>query len=472
MNMSELIESLQRDLAAAQERKRRAKAEAEAILDGAKAAGRANLTAEEDKRCETLFSAVDAAKADERSLESKLARAREAQAEDDAADAKARESHPTGAGLPGGSSTHTLSGSVVHNRATDSQPWVRSSDGRPAAVERSQAFASHPVVADEIARNRGRDEHTIATFGGLGQMIRSLSTTSGSSLVPTIWASNIIDRARNAAQVVAAGAEFVPMDSKVLQIGRLTADPTTIWHTEGGTITASDPTFDNVQLVAKTLSCLTVASLEFLQDAKNADQVVEAAIGQAMGLAIDDAALFGGVTAGGEGINQPSPPSPLGILANLLANASSSVLGSGANGTTITVATPWNELLDTYYTPQQNNETPTAILMNAKMAQKYAKTYDTLGQPLRRPPVLDNTPILTTNQIPSFTQGTMTNIATDIFCGDFRQVLIGNRMDVTVQVLTERYAELGQVGILSTWRGDIALARPRAMCVYRYIGGS
>jgi HK97 family phage major capsid protein len=109
--------------------------------------------------------------------------------------------------------------------------------------------------------------------------------------------------------------------------------------------------------------------------------------------------------------------------------------------------------------------------MNAKMQQKYSMTYDTLGQPLRKPDALNSVPWLTTNQIPSFTQGTMANIATDIFCGDFRQVLVGTRMDVSVQILTERYSELGQIGILSTWRGDVALARPRSMCVYRYIGG-
>jgi HK97 family phage major capsid protein len=289
--------------------------------------------------------------------------------------------------------------------------------------------------------------------------------------VPTIWSANIIDRARNAAVVMQAGAEVVPMDSKVLQVGRLTTDPTPLWLAEGGTRTGSDPAFDSVSLTAKTLTALTVASLEFLQDAVDADTVVEEAIGKAMGLAIDYAALWGGVTSGGEGINQPTPPSPQGILANLLANAATSVLGSGANGTALTPATPWNELLTTFYTPQTYNEVPNAVLMNAKMQQKYSMTYDTLGQPLRKPDALNSVPWLTTNQIPSFTQGTMANIATDIFCGDFRQVLVGTRMDVSVQILTERYSELGQIGILSTWRGDVALARPRSMCVYRYIGG-
>jgi HK97 family phage major capsid protein len=347
--------------------------------------------------------------------------------------------------------------------------WTRE-DGRAAAVGRDQPMASHEVVADIVARDPGR--RVTETYSGVGQLVRALSTTGSSAIVPTVWGASIIDRARNAAQVVAAGAETIPMDSKTLQLGRLTTDPTTAWLAEGGTRAASDPVFDSVTLTAKTLTCLTVASIEFLQDAVNADQVVEDAIGSAMGLAIDYAALFGGVTAGGEGINQPSPPSPLGILANLLANAASSVLGSAANGTTITATTPWNELLDLWYTPQQYNETPNAILVNAKMAQKYAKSYDTTGPRLGLPPALANVPFLTTNQIPSFTQGTMANIATDIFAGDFRLVLVGQRLDLTIQVLTERYAELGQVGVLATFRGDVQLARPRAMAVYRYIGGS
>jgi HK97 family phage major capsid protein len=352
----------------------------------------------------------------------------------------------------------------------DGPVWVREHDQRPAAVGRSERMADNAIVAEMMARDPGRA--LTETYSGVGQMVRALSTTGASAIVPLGWGASIIDRARNASRVVEAGAETVPMDQKQLNIGRLTSDPVPVWLAEGGTRTASDPNFDSVSLVAKTLSCLTVASIEFLQDAVNANAVVEQAIGEAMGTAIDFAALFGGVTAGGEGVNQPSPPSPRGILAALLADAPSSVLGGAGNGTAITAGTPWNELLATWFFPQTFNEQPTAILYNAKMAQKYAQTYDSTGQPLNLPPALSGVPLLVTNQINSFTQGTMTNIATDIFAGDFRQVLIGQRMDITVQTLTERYAELGQVGILATFRGDVALARPRAMAVYRYIGGT
>jgi hypothetical protein len=33
-------------------------------------------------------------------------------------------------------------------------------------------------------------------------------------------------------------------------------------------------------------------------------------------------------------------------------------------------------------------------------------------------------------------------------------VLIGQRMDFTVQTMVERYAELGQIGIIAHWRGE------------------
>lgn len=44
-------------------------------------------------------------------------------------------------------------------------------------------------------------------------------------------------------------------------------------------------------------------------------------------------------------------------------------------------------------------------------------------------------------------QGTMANRATDLFVGDFTQLLIGQRLGITIQVLTERYAEYGQMGL-------------------------
>jgi HK97 family phage major capsid protein len=237
--------------------------------------------------------------------------------------------------------------------------------------------------------------------------------------------------------------------------------------------------FDAVVLTATTLSALVVGSLEWFMDADGVDQVVSEAIAKAVATQIDLVSLFGQVTTGAEqtasGNNMlPSgglpSPAPKGILATLLASASSSVLGSAANGTPQTAATFYGEVLDTIYTPRNFNEAPNALLWPSRLAQIYAKAADTTNQPLRQPPDVEQIQKFITNQIPSgFTQGTATLQMSDLFVGDFTQLLVGQRLGFTVQTLTERYAELGQIGIVAHWRGDIGVARPRSFAVYRYL---
>ena len=52
----------------------------------------------------------------------------------------------------------------------------------------------------------------------------------------------------------------------------------------------------------------------------------------------------------------------------------------------------------------------------------------------------------------------------DVFAGDWTQLIIGQRLGFTVQTLVEQYAGQ-QIGILAHWRGDVALTRPHAFGV-------
>lgn len=351
--------------------------------------------------------------------------------------------------------------------------WCRVSDGLRATVRAGDRFADHPAVRAGTRTSRGRDDAITDAHGDIGGQIRAaVSTSSGAAIVPTRWLGDIIDRARNLSAVLSAGAQIVPMDAKTVQIGRVTGDPTAAFRAEGATITPTDPTIDNVTLDAKTLSALTVVSLEFLQDAQNAGQVVTDVIAQAIALQLDLVALFGGMTTGNEGFSLATPPNPRGILATLLASAPSSVLGGATNGTAQTTGSYWNEVLDTIYTVRDFNESPNSIIWNSKLARQYAKSYATDGQPLLVPGDVTALQRFMSNQINSFTAGTMTSRATDLFAGDFSQLLIGQRLDLSVQVLTERYADSGQVGLVAHWRGDVQLARPRAFAVYRYLQGA
>ena len=158
------------------------------------------------------------------------------------------------------------------------------------------------------------------------------------------------------------------------------------------------------------------------------------------------------------------------MLPSLLADSSTSVLGGAANGTAQTAGTFWNEIIDTALQPTLFNETPNAILWSPVMRKYYAKTYASDNQPLQRPPILDQFQFLPTNEIPaSFTQGTATTSMSDVFAGDWRQLIIGQRLGFTVQTLVERYAEARANRHRRSLEGDVALTRPRAFSVYRYL---
>lgn len=88
------------------------------------------------------------------------------------------------------------------------------------------------MVDDYRRALKDAERVVVEQHGSLGNLVRSMSTTSGSAIVPTIWAGNIIDRARKASAVLKAGAQVVPMDAKTVQIGRITADPTAAFRTE------------------------------------------------------------------------------------------------------------------------------------------------------------------------------------------------------------------------------------------------
>lgn len=229
--------------------------------------------------------------------------------------------------------------------------FIRLSDGRPAAVERGASFLDHPVVPEARARQAAREAAIVGQHGNLGMLLRAMTDSSGSAIVPTIWSSQIIDRARNLAAVTRAGAQLVPMEAKTVQIGRLTGDPTAAFRGEGDEIDASDPTFDNVTLEAKTMSALVVGSLEWFQDAPNAEDVVVEAIAKAVALQLDLVCLFGGMEDGDEGFDLATPPNPRGILASLLADAESSVLGGEENGTAQTEGSFYDEVVQAILHP-------------------------------------------------------------------------------------------------------------------------
>lgn len=275
--------------------------------------------------------------------------------------------------------------------------------------------------------------------------------SAGGNLVPTFLGAELIDLARNETVCLQAGAQVVPMETSVQNVAKWAGDATVAWRSENAAITPTDSTIGLIQLKAQSLSCLTQVSRELVEDATAGGSVgdaIKAAFAKSFAVKLDYAALYGSGTV----------PEPRGIK-NTSGITTSSM---GANGAALT---NWDPIVDAVGGLQDNNETPNAIVMAPRSQRSLGKLKDTQNRYLTPPTILDGIGQYVTNQVPiNLTQGS-SNLASDVIVGDFHQLIIGVRTQLTISVLAERYADAGAIAFLGWYRADVAVARPKAFSV-------
>lgn len=316
--------------------------------------------------------------------------------------------------------------------------------------------------AVRVLRNTDRLSETECRGISLGDVTRAMITgartdaerralaegtnSAGGYTVPTPLATWFIDRLRAQSVAVRAGAMTVPMDSQTLAIARLETDPTIGWRAENATVASGDPTFGRVLLTAKSLAGIVKISRELLMDTANAGAMIEQALAKAMALEIDRAALWGDGTSN----------APTGV-AN---TAGINTVSMGTNGAALTT---YGKLFDAIYEMQLDNAAdPSAMVMHPRTNLTLAKFEDSVGNPRGIPEMIARIPRLVTSAAPiNQTKGTATNASSIVF-GDFRQLFIGLRENITIQMLDQLYAADGQVALLVHARVDVQLAQPSA----------
>jgi len=277
----------------------------------------------------------------------------------------------------------------------------------------------------------------------------SIGTPSaGGFAVPEALSSRIIDRARNQARVLQAGALTVPMESNTLKLARVVGDPTAAWKVENAQASASDMTLEAVTFTVRTLISIVKASVELVEDADQIDDTIESALASALSLELDRVSLRGSGTA----------PEPRGIR-----NQTGVTIQSlGANGATPTYA----NFSTAVQTVRENNGEPNAAIIAPRTAGTLDRLVDSTGQPLRAPTSYEELRILTSAQIPvNLTQGTSVDTS-EAYVGDWSSLLIGVRRSITIEV--SRQASTGgesafdrlQVHIRAYLRADVQLSTP------------
>lgn len=267
---------------------------------------------------------------------------------------------------------------------------------------------------------------------------------SGGYLTPEVLGAEVIDRLRNVGRTFEAGVRVVPMTSDQLMFARLTAGVTPDWKSEGNAITDKSMTFDRVTLKVKTLPLLVKISQELFDDlSPQAASVIEDEMTKALALELDRVILRG------SGVD----PEPLGILNQT--GVTQQLLAT--NGAT---PTGYKDIATAISTIRQNNLEPTAVILNAKTAGYYDGLTDSTGQPLQKPPSVDQLKFLVSNQVPSnTTAGSSGAVCSEAYVAQWDQTLVGMRTDIRVGIraLTQRFADNLQVGLLCYLRADVAM---------------
>jgi HK97 family phage major capsid protein len=264
---------------------------------------------------------------------------------------------------------------------------------------------------------------------------------AGGALMPDALSVNVIDLARNRAVVMKAGARTVEMPTAEFAFAREAGDPTAAWKGENAAATESDVALERVTLRARTLMALTRSSLELMQDAPNAPDVIERSLAAALALELDRAGLRGGQTAGSI--------EPVGVRfysgVQLVSNVGAVSLDDFSNAAGLILAA--------------NGPDPSvlAAILTPREWSTIDRMKDGDGLPLRGPASWEAMAKFATNQLPA-TLGVGGN-ESEAIVGPFAQMIVGVRSQLQIEVSRQASDAFGkyQVLVRAVLRGDVVL---------------
>lgn len=144
----------------------------------------------------------------------------------------------------------------------------------------------------------------IRSLDPVAQMAVNTETGGGQNLVPTILAPQVIDYLYPQAVVrnLNGGINALPMPNGNVNLGRLSAAPVAGYTGRNAAVKVSSPTFDQVNMKSKKLTCLTPIARDLLKFAgisAGVENLIMTSIGRSMAVAED----LGFIRGDGTGTN-------------------------------------------------------------------------------------------------------------------------------------------------------------------------
>jgi HK97 family phage major capsid protein len=275
--------------------------------------------------------------------------------------------------------------------------------------------------------------------------------TGGGFTVPSILMPGILGALVPVSSLLTAGTGIVMLDegAKTYTTAAVNAIPTASWRLEAGTLATSDATFRAVVATPKSLAFQFKISRELLADGKGIEGALYLAVAQAFAKELDRAGLRG------SGTN----PEPRGLLNTVGVQA----VTNGTNG--LALGNYANLFSGVQAILQVDGPMPTAAIMAPRSLVKLGQLVTTTNEYLEPPVMLANVKQIATSQIPvNLTVGTSTDCS-EIYMGDFTNMLFAMREAVSIQLLREAYASTGEIGFACHVRADVLVNYPQAFSV-------
>jgi HK97 family phage major capsid protein len=338
---------------------------------------------------------------------------------------------------------------------TSGDRWVDQRTGREVRLltPREPFAGSHPGDDDNELRGLTLGEFARAIVTGPKTDVerRALSTgvpADGGFLVPVMLSETVIDMLRAKTRCIEAGAKTFDMPTATFNMAKVASSTTPAFRAENALIPTSSPVFANLAFRARSFGTIVVCSRELIEDAGNLGDLLAQQFAKDMALLLDSACLYGSSTD----VTQPCGIANTTGIGTIALNAAPS---------------NYNPILDAVQKlAAANSESPTAAIMNPRTYREFNGLADTLTQPLRRPPSIENLSFLTTNTVSVSETVTAPPLSgtSSIFVGDFTSLLIGIRSQLRITTLVERYADYGQIAYCVFMRADVGLTHPAAFC--------
>lgn len=274
--------------------------------------------------------------------------------------------------------------------------------------------------------------------------LEEAAVSTGGAIVPSPLSASLIDAMRAQSVCIALGARTVPMDSKTLDIARVTKAPVPAWRDESGDVSETDVTFDRLQFVARSCSFIVRASRELIEDSSpNLDQVLRGLFARVGALEIDRACLAG------NGGGSPDSKEPQGLLSI-----------DGINEVSGGSLSSYDKFLDSFEEIiRANAPEPTGYAIDPHTFITLQKLKEgTTNAPLEPPEAIAGLQRRVTSTL--LTQNSPES-GNAIF-GGWNELMIGMRTQLDIRLLTELYAAKGQVGFWCWLRMDVQVAHPKA----------